>query len=276
MAAPVQPYNGEHICMVTLDSITGKNVIVIEKTMNVGSDSIHVYRMDNLTSSYKLIHSLGINESSVFTDYEAIPAQQSYQYKISVSDTCGRESELCVMHKTILLQANSGINHEVNLFWNPYEGFAYSTFEIYRSTTRGDFILIANVPTTNYSFTDLTPPSGMNLYQVRISKDSACVPSRSSYSHVSSNVISSSNIGMDENQETGFTIQPNPAYDQLKVMVNVRMVGSTYSITEQTGRMLLNGKISSEVTGIDISALPTGLYLFNLGTQKSRFIKSIK
>ena len=167
----VQPYSGEQICMVTLDSVSGKNVIVIEKTLNVGTDSLHIYRLDNLSSLYKKIGALGINDPGIFTDNEAIPTQQSYQYKLSVKDTCGRESGLSTMHRTILLQANTGINHEVNLFWNPYEGFEYSTFEIYRSNTRGEFLLIANVPNTTYAFTDLTPPSGTNLYQVRVSKE---------------------------------------------------------------------------------------------------------
>ena len=38
---PVQPFSGEKICMVTLDSISGKNIILINKTMNVGTDSIY-------------------------------------------------------------------------------------------------------------------------------------------------------------------------------------------------------------------------------------------
>jgi hypothetical protein len=273
---PIQPYNGEQICMVTLDSLSGKNVIVIEKTLNVGTDSIHIYRMDNLNSLYKLIGSLGINEPGIFTDNEAIPAQQSYQYEISVKDTCGRESGLSTMHRTILLQANTGINHEVNLFWNPYEGFEYSTFEIYRSNTRGEFLLIANVPNTTYAFTDLTPPSGTNLYQVRVSKESPCVPTKSIYSHVSSNVITSSNIGIGENQEILFTVHPNPASDNLTVTVKAQLVGSIYTITDQTGRILLTGKLTSEVSGINISELSPGMYLFKLGDQNKRIVKIMK
>jgi hypothetical protein len=273
---PIQPYNGEQICMVTLDSLSGKNIIVIEKTLNVGTDSIHIYRMDNVSSLYKRIGSLGINESGIFTDNEAIPAQQSYQYKISVKDTCGRESGLSTMHRTILLQANTGINHEVNLFWNPYEGFEYSTFEIYRSNTRGEFLLIANVPNTTYAFTDLTPPSGTNLYQVRVSKESPCVPTKSIYSHVSSNVITSSNIGIGENQEISFTVHPNPANDNLTITVKAQLVGSIYTITDQTGRILLTGKLTSEVTGINISELSPGMYLFKLGDQNKRIVKIMK
>jgi Secretion system C-terminal sorting domain len=275
--APIQPYSGEQICMVTLDSLSGKNVIVIEKTLNVGTDSLHIYRLDNLSSLYKQIGSLGINEPGIFTDIDAIPAQQSYQYKISVKDTCGKESGLSAKHRTILLQANTGINHEVNLFWNPYEGFEYSTFEIYRKNiSRDGFLLIANVPNTTYAFTDLTPPSGTNLYQVRVSKDSPCVPTKSSYSHVSSNVITSGNIGIDENQELSFTIHPNPASDKLTVNIQAQWVGLIYTITDQTGRVLLTGNLTSEVSNINISKLSPGIYLFKLGEQNKRIVKIIK
>jgi hypothetical protein len=275
---PVQPFNGEQICMVTLDSLSGKNVVIIEKTINVGTDSIHVSRMDNLTSLYKVVGSVGINDPGIFTDNDAIPAQQSYQYRISVKDTCGHESGLSAMHKTILLQANTGINHEVNLFWNPYEGFEYSTFEIYRRTVSlGDFILIANVPNTTYAFTDLTPPSGTNLYQVRVSKDTACMPAKSSYGHVNSNVITSSNLGIGENQGIIFTIHPNPAVDKIIIETSAYPSVSQLSIMNLQGQDLRTLQITEQKTQIDISNLPVGIYFVRLTGERSvqtgKFIK---
>jgi hypothetical protein len=268
--APILPYSGEQICMVTLDSISGKNVIVIEKTLNVGTDSLHIYRMDNLSSLYKKIGSIGVNEPGIFTDNDAIPAQQSYQYKISVKDTCGRESGLSAMHRTILLQANTGINHEVNLFWNPYEGFEYSTFEIYRrNITRGDFILIANVPNTTYAFTDLTPPSGTNLYQVRVSKDLPCVPTKTTYSHVISNTITSSNIGIGENQEKTFTIHPNPASNLINIEISTATVEGRLSLMNPNGQEILTCPITGTKTQLDISGLPRGVYFVRLTNDKT-------
>ncbi|MCX6234615.1 MAG: hypothetical protein NT175_07805 [Bacteroidetes bacterium] len=100
---PLQPYNGEQICLVTLDTLTDKNVIVVEKTPSVGTDSILIYRLDNQTSQYRWIGSIGIDSVSVFIDDSSIPAQQNYQYKLSVRDTCGRESGLSSAHRTMLL-----------------------------------------------------------------------------------------------------------------------------------------------------------------------------
>jgi hypothetical protein len=264
--------------MVTLDSVSGKNVIIIEKTLNVGTDSLHIYRLDNLSSLYKLIGSLGINDPSIFTDNDAIPAQQSYQYKISVKDTCGKESGLSAMHRTILLQANTGINHEVNLFWNPYEGFDYSNFRIYRKNiTRDGFMLIANVPNTTYAFTDLTPPSGTNLYQVRVSKESPCIPTRTSFSQVNSNVISSTNIGIAENQGIKFSIYPNPATDILTIQTSGIPAQSQLSISNLNGQELIEHQITGNKTLINISILPAGVYFVRLRNDKTvetgKFVK---
>ena len=40
LPGPLKPFEGEHICMVTCDSATYRNVIVVEKTLNVGTESI--------------------------------------------------------------------------------------------------------------------------------------------------------------------------------------------------------------------------------------------
>ena len=70
--------------MVTMDSLTGKNIILVEKMVNVGIDSIHIFRLDNLTNLYKLIGTIGMNDPGFFTDSNSIPEQQSYQYRIKV------------------------------------------------------------------------------------------------------------------------------------------------------------------------------------------------
>src|SRR6202012_5072728 len=90
----------------------------------------------------------------------------------------------------IHLSANQGINSEINLQWNPYVGFSYSDFEIYRSNNGGAFSLIGTVANTSYAYTDLTPPSGVNYYYVSVVNPAGCNPSRS-VSSSSSNILSS-------------------------------------------------------------------------------------
>lgn len=272
----ILPYSEEQICMVTLDELTGKNTIVIEKPMNVGTDSILIYRLNNLSSEYLPIGSIGINDNSVYVDEDAIPEKQSYQYSISVKDTCGNESKLSETHRTILLQSSIGVNKEVNLNWNPYEGFTYPNFEIYRRTDNNFFTLIANVPNNTYAFTDLTPPSGSNRYQIRVSSGNSCYPLKSSYSYVTSNIIELSTIGICENPTSNFSVLTNPVTDLLTLKCNADLLGSDYIIAELNGKALLYGKLTLEEMNINVSQLTSGMYLLRIGGYNASVVKIVK
>lgn len=277
VSEPIQPYNGEQICLVTMDEETGNNLIVIEKTFNVGTDSILIYRMDNYSSQYVRIGAIGFNEIGLFEDENSIPEQQSYQYRISVKDSiCNKESELSDVHRTILLQSSVGINNDVNLLWNPYEGFTYSNFQIYRSNANGVFNLIAYVPNNNFSFTDLTPPSGSNRYQVRVSPDSPCNLTKSTYSFVSSNIVNPLTLGIDKKPMTSLLIKPNPVNDHLSLISNNNLAGANFRITDLTGRVLLTGMVKAEETDVNLSSLSAGVYILRVEGENNLSAKIIK
>jgi hypothetical protein len=71
-------------------------------------------------------------------------------------------------------------------------------------------------------------------------------------------------------------IYPNPANDKITVQVNSDLSGSTYTITDLRGRIILTGQINSEKTDISISELPTDMYLLNLGGLNHRTFKVIR
>jgi hypothetical protein len=274
---PILPFNGEQICLATVDETTGKNVLIIEKTMSVGTDSILIYRKDNQSSQYHLTGSLGINDLSIFIDDNAVPAQQSYQYKISVKDImCGKESNLSNSHSTISLQAYIGADNEVILTWNAYEGFDYDNFEVYRSNTGSAFTLIASVSNNTFSFTDPIPPSGINKYQIRVAKQSPCVISESLYNYVSSNILNSSSIGINETPANLISLYPNPTSAKLNVNISNQLLGLSYDISDLTGRVLLKGKLSTEKSIIDMTVFQTGLYSFRISELNMKSIKVMK
>ena len=66
-------------------------------------------------------------------------------YKIAAIDVCTNESDLSPAHKTVHLTMNEGVNGEVNLIWNPYEGFTVSNYLIYRSIDGGQMSFIGFV-----------------------------------------------------------------------------------------------------------------------------------
>jgi hypothetical protein len=276
VSGPMEPFNGEQICLTTIDPQIKKNVIVIEKTLNVGSDSIYIYRKGSPNDTFTRIGALDIDSISTFTDESSNPYSQIYEYSISVKDSCGNESEQSGIHRTMLLLYTIGINNEVILYWNPYEGYAYQDFEIYRSNQGGAFMLIAKIPFTTYTFTDNTPPSGINVYQVRILKETPCLPTKATFAYSYSNTIQTGTDGINEDQHQQFVIFPNPANDKLTIKTNRELINETYTISDPTGRIVISGKLTSEISNLDISGLSPGSYILVFGEKNKSPYKLLK
>ncbi|MCW3128169.1 MAG: repeat protein [Bacteroidetes bacterium] len=63
-------------------------------------------------------------------------------------------------------------------------------------------------------------------------------------------------------------IYPNPARDVFTIQANSSIVNTLYTISDVEGRILLNGKIKSELTHVSIEAIAPGVYILKLGDQK--------
>lgn len=73
----------------------------------------------------------------------------------------------------------------------------------------------------------------------------------------------------------GITIFPNPARDAITIKGNNNIHGSTYTITNQAGKLVLKGRLNENST-IDISTLSSGVYFLNLGEKSHQTYKIIK
>jgi hypothetical protein len=78
------------------------------------------------------------------------------------------ESSESDAHKTVHLSINTGLNGAVNLIWNQYIGFDVSSYMVFRGSSVSDMEFIDFVAGTQSSFTDLNPPVGTTIYQVRV------------------------------------------------------------------------------------------------------------
>jgi hypothetical protein len=76
--------------------------------------------------------------------------------------------------------------------------------------------------------------------------------------------------------EETFTIYPNPAGNQIAIKGNLSIQGSAYSITDQTGKLVLKGKLINQNGTIDISALANGIYFLRIGEKSQNSYKFIK
>ncbi|MFH1322112.1 MAG: FG-GAP-like repeat-containing protein [Bacteroidota bacterium] len=164
------------ICIITVDSATGKNLIVWEKEPGLSIDSYNIYKEGTQANVYFRIGTVPYDSLSIFVDLQANPAQRSWRYKLTAGDTCisESESEMSPLHKSIHLTVNLGLNGEINLIWDHYVGFPFGTYYIYRGSSPNDMDSLDALPSNLNSYTDFSPPSGQLYYQVAAVHPTGC------------------------------------------------------------------------------------------------------
>jgi PKD repeat protein len=82
--------------------------------------------------------------------------------------------------------------------------------------------------------------------------------------------------GMKETSDSEFELYPNPTTKQLNLMVDSNLLGSVYTVYDNTGKLVLTGKVNTENTSFDLGNLSAGLYLFRMGENFTQTVKVIK
>ncbi|MEI6312228.1 MAG: LamG-like jellyroll fold domain-containing protein [Bacteroidota bacterium] len=73
-----------------------------------------------------------------------------------------------------------------------------------------------------------------------------------------------------------FTVYPNPAKSQINVKVDATLIGASYAIYDNIGKMTLTGKINAENTVIELGSLSGGIYLFSIGDNLKQMFTVVK
>jgi hypothetical protein len=81
---------------------------------------------------------------------------------------------------------------------------------------------------------------------------------------------------MKETSDSEFDLYPNPTTKQLNLMVDSNLLGSVYTVCDNTGKLVLTGKVNTENTSVELGNLSAGLYLFRMGENFTQTIKVIK
>jgi PKD repeat protein len=81
---------------------------------------------------------------------------------------------------------------------------------------------------------------------------------------------------MKETSDSEFELYPNPTTKQINLMVDSNLLGSVYTVYDNTGKLVLTGKINTENTSVELGNLSAGLYLFRMGENFTQTIKVIK
>ena len=84
-------------------------------------------------------------------------------------------------------------------------------------------------------------------------------------------------LGINESSSTKiFSVFPNPAQTIINVKADIKLLGSAYVVYDNIGKVILKGKISSEITIIELGNLSGGIYLLSVGANLKQSFKIIK
>ena len=197
-SSPTSLFLAPQICMVTVSTLTGNNLIIWEKQSIAPISTYNIFRESTAAGIFDLLDTIHYNNLSVYEDTTADPTKRAYIYKITGIDTSGTETDidLCKPHKTIhLLVSTNPELKSTQLAWDKYYGFDYQTYNIYRSATGTNFTVIDAMPSSLNSWTDPEPLSGELYYRVAVEKPVPCIPvgggkkaDSGPYSHSMSNI----------------------------------------------------------------------------------------
>ncbi|MFC2138406.1 PKD domain-containing protein, partial [Bacteroidota bacterium] len=160
-----EPYNAQELALVTVND-EGDNVIVWERATDTSIVEYNIYREE--FSNYINIGSVdadsGLNQ---FIDTNVATEFESYSYTITITDTCGNESDYAQTHTTMNCYIiNSGTTNYVN--WNDYIGANYSKLNIYRGTNKLALDSLTSKGTDIEVYIDASAPEGDVYYQIEV------------------------------------------------------------------------------------------------------------
>ncbi len=276
--------NAPEICIVGVDSASGHNMIVWNQSQDTRIDSFRVYKEGPVNNEFHLIGSKARTETAMLIDANSDPRVTSYRYRLMAVDSCGSITPVGPYHRTMHLIINFGQNGAWNLWWNPYEGTELGTYYIYRSTDSTQMQLIASVPSTNHSYTDLNPPAGDVFYMIKVSLPNACNPGGGvNYNMSASNLFNTrdATVGIRDIKmhDISVSVFPNPNSGRFTLKVNSKNPERLQLIIfNGVGSMVAQEQIdaSGNITrNIDLSHLSKGMYYLRLQSDKDVVMKKI-
>lgn len=254
------------ICVVTVDTVTGKNLVVWEKQGNVRAEKYNLYRMSSMGNPYTLVATIPADQLSVYQDNTSLPSQEYYLYKIAEVDSCGYENPMSAYHKTIYLSASVANNGAVNLNWNFYEGKSYSSHYIMKSVNGGPFTMLNQVASSVNSYTDNSAPAGNVSYRIDIDLPQSCNPQKATaLSRISSNYVTLDPLISAELNQERIRIIPNPATDVVSI---VGAIPARITLNDIVGKLWCKNENADK---LDLSQLPPGVYIMKLYDKDGRF-----
>jgi hypothetical protein len=277
----------QEICLLTIDSLTTTNLVVWEPVQTVGISHYTIYRETSVPNEFILIDTVQATNQTVFNDVIASPKQHSWSYKIGAVNACNKESALSLKHKTIHLSI-SDVGGNIQIVWNLYQGIVPDFYTLWKYTDATGWVAInSSISNTTTSYVDngsITEP-GLD-YFLEFAIPEPCSPekaqdfntirsNREKGSHLIGQGTGDSNNSLNELEENGFMVYPNPVMDEFMIKNTNQTVN--FGIYSSTGQLVIEGKSISGNTNVDVHQLGKGIYTIrfemNDNLQFEKFIK---
>ncbi|MGV6860708.1 MAG: T9SS type A sorting domain-containing protein [Putridiphycobacter sp.] len=267
-----------NICLVTVDTNTNTNLIVWEKPVTTDIHSFIIYRETSVAGEFLPVDTVSYADESIFTDPIAYPQIRSWRYKLTTVNNCGVESHFSPVHKTIHVTTTPGTGGNYNISWDQYEGFSYSTFDIYRHTDElgWEATPIASLPANLFSYTD-TPPSTNGVdYMIAVTPPTICTSSKaqdwnSSRSNKTSSTSSAPGNPLNVVNVTASTfelsIYPNPSSGIFNVNISGMDQAYTINVFDMSGKLISTVTTANQQFSIDLSHVESGMYIVEINTE---------
>jgi len=275
-----------NICMVSVDSVSGKNIVIWDKVQSPLIDEYVILKEGNVANQYTEIGSVDQSAVSVFTDLNSDPEERASRYKLTFRDQQENIYEPRSFHQSIHLSINKGVGNNWNLIWSGYLGFAVSSYRIYRGTSTGEMTLINTVSGNFTSFTDQNAPAGIVYYMIEVINPDMCNPEGlrvSDYGSTKSNIATNKTLGFRDSAELlMLSVYPNPANDKIKISSGKSLSGtiriSVFSVYGQLVHVSeAQGSELNQGINLETSAFSPGIYsIVVAGGDNSEITKFIK
>lgn len=246
--SPVKP-DPQAICIVSVDTATNFNEVVWEKAVTDNISHYNIYKETTQSNVYAKIGEHPYDSISIYVDSSSNALQRSSRYKIAAVDICGTESELSDHHKTMHLSLNLGLSNTVNLLWDHYEGFDFSTYYIYRYTSTEGWVKYDSIQNNLTSYTDFNPPFADDLYYfIEIVNPDGCTATKATDRRSSRSNVGSITSGGAAAYDVTFIINDgtNPI-EGAEVVFNLQTL-TTNASGEVVFEDLANGTYNYEVS----------------------------
>ncbi len=267
----------QQICKVTTDPVANQNIIIWNKDIPY-TGSYAIQKESTTAGVYNTIATIASTDTSAYTDSVSNPMIQAFKYRIMTQDTCGN-SHTGPYHETIHLLVSANVfTGDPQLSWNPYIGFSYGTYFIYRGSSPSTLSLYDSISSSFTTYTDVSPASGLAYYSVVVVPPIACHPSRSLMTDASfSNTAAALFTGIVENSFSDLVISPNPATSELSFSTENNHYSSiNFEIYDITGRKLISNLYENTSSAkIDVSNLANGYYVVRFITDKGATQRNI-